>query len=205
MLNSQNVKFIPLAPASIASNATASLIVDRLGYNEVSFCVVQAAAAATTKPITLTVAQGDSTSSFTTISGYNGGTNATNAPQTVEAPTSATACPPIVLNVDCIGKARYLRLQMTPGTTQVLGAVAVLGRPAIWSRQPERGYRNAGNRRHARDGHDDERSRGWPWRSGRLIHRLPSGRQVRTTHTRAGAAFGLPLFHLAVSSAHDQT
>ena len=131
MLNSQNVKFIPLAPASVANNATASLIVDRLGYNEVSFCVIQAAAADTSKPLTLTVAQGDSTSSFTTITGYNGGTAATNSPQTVEAPTSATACPPIVLNVDCLGKSRYLRLQMTPGTTQVLGAVAVLGRPAI--------------------------------------------------------------------------
>jgi hypothetical protein len=131
MLNSQNVKFIPLAPASVANNATATLIVDRKGYDEVSFCVLQAAASATTKPLTLTVAQGDSTSSFTAITGYNGGTAATNSPQTVEAPTSATACPPIVLNVDCIGKARYLRLQMTPGTTQVLGAVAVLGRPAI--------------------------------------------------------------------------
>ena len=131
MLYSQNVKFIPLAPASVASNATATLIVDTKGYGEVSFCVVQATAAATTKPITLTIGEGDTTSAFTTISGYNGGTAATNSPQTVEAPTSATACPPIILNVDCLGKKRFLRLQMTPGTTQVLGAVAVLGRPAI--------------------------------------------------------------------------
>ena len=131
MLYSQNVKFIPLAPASIASNATATLIVDTKGYGEVSFCVVQATAAATTKPITLTIGEGDTTSAFTTISGYNGGTAATNSPQTVEAPTSATACPPIILNVDCLGKKRYLKFDMTPGTTQVLGAVAVLGRPAI--------------------------------------------------------------------------
>ena len=131
MLYSQNVKFIPLAPASIASNATATLIVDRKGFDEVSFCVLQATAAATTKPITLTIAEGDTTAAFTTISGYNGGTNATNSPQTVEAPTSATACPPMILNVDCLGKKRFLRLQVTPGTTQVLGAVAVLGRPAI--------------------------------------------------------------------------
>lgn len=130
MLYSQNVKFIPLAPASVASNATASLIVDTRGFAEASFCILQAAGAATTKPITLTIAEGDTTSAFTTITGYNGGTAATNAPQTVEAPTSATACPPIILNVDCLGKKRYLRLQMTPGTTQVLGAVAVLGRPA---------------------------------------------------------------------------
>ena len=131
MLNSQNVKFIPLAPASVASNATASLIVDRSGFNEVSFCVLQATAADTSRPITLTIAQGDTTSAFTTISGYNGGTATSNSFITAEAPTSATACPPIVLNVDCLGKARYLRLQMTPGTTQTLGAVAVLGRPAI--------------------------------------------------------------------------
>ena len=131
MIHAQAKKFIPLAPASVASNATASLIIDRNGYNEVQFCVLQAAASATTKPITLTVAQGDTTSAFTTITGYNGGTATTNSFITPNAPTDATACPPIILNVDCLGKARYLRLQMTPGTTQVLGAVAVLGRPAI--------------------------------------------------------------------------
>ena len=134
MLYSQNTKFIPLAPASVASNATATLIVDTKGFAEASFCVLQAtASAASHKPITLTIAQGDTTdaTAFSTITGYNGGTNATNSPQTVEAPTSATACPPIILNVDCLGKKRYLKFDMTPGTTQVLGAVAVLGRPAI--------------------------------------------------------------------------
>ena len=131
MLRSQSVKYIPLAPASVANSATATLIVDRAGFNEVAFCILQATASATTKPLTLTVAQGDTTSAFTTITGYDGGTAATNSPQTVEAPTSATACPPMILNVDCLGKRRYLRLQITPGTTQVLGAVAVLSRPAI--------------------------------------------------------------------------
>lgn len=131
MLYSQNVKFIPLAPASYTAGATASLIVDTRGFAEASFCILQAAGGATTKPTVLTIAEGDTTSAFTTITGYNGGTAATNSPQTVEAPTSATACPPIILNVDCLGKKRFLRLQMTPGTTQVLGAVAVLGRPAI--------------------------------------------------------------------------
>jgi len=133
MLYSQNVKFIPLAPASIATDATASLIVDRSGFHEASFCVLQAAGGATTKPTVLTIAEGDTTdaTAFSTITGYNGGTATTNSFITPNAPTSATACPPIVLNVDCLGKKRFLRLQMTPGTTQVLGAVCVLGRPAI--------------------------------------------------------------------------
>lgn len=129
MIYLQNTKYIPLAPASVASNATATLIVDRSGYGNVSFCVLQAAAADTSKPITLTVSEGDTTSAFTTISGYNGGTATTNSFITPNAPTSATACPPIILNVDGLGKKRFLRLQMTPGTTQVLGAVAILGRP----------------------------------------------------------------------------
>lgn len=134
MLPLQNVKYIPLAPASVANNATATLIVDRKGYDEVSFCVLQAtAAAATHKPFTVRVSESDTTdaTAFSTITGYNGGTAATNVPQTVDAPTSATACPPMILNVDCLAKKRYLRLEVTPGTTQILGAVAVLGRPDI--------------------------------------------------------------------------
>ena len=130
MFTGLNQKFIPLAPASFTAGATATLIVDRRGFNEATFCVLQAAGGATTQPTVLTIAQGDTTSAFTTISGYNGGTATTNSFIIPNAPTDATACPPMILNVDCGGKARYLRLQISPGTTQVLGAVAVLGRPA---------------------------------------------------------------------------
>ena len=130
MLHSQTSKFIPLAPASFTAGATATLIVDRQGFNEASFCIIQAAGGATTKPTVLTVAQGDTTSAFTTISGYNGGTATTNSFITPNAPTDTTACPPILLHVDCLGKARYLRLQITPGTTQVIGAVCELRRAA---------------------------------------------------------------------------
>lgn len=131
MIHTQAVKYIPLAPASVATNATATLIVDRRGFDEVAFCITQAAAASNAKPTVLTVADGDTTSAFTTITGYNGGTATTNSFITPDAPTAATACPPIILNVDCAGKRRFLRLQMTPGATQVLGAVAILGRPDV--------------------------------------------------------------------------
>jgi hypothetical protein len=131
MFTGLNQKFIPLAPASVASNATATLIVDRRGFDEATFCVVQANGADTTAPLVLNIAQGDTTSAFTTITGYNGNTTTSSSFTLPSGPSSATAAPPIILNVDCEGKARYLRLQMTPGTTQVLGAVCVLGRPSI--------------------------------------------------------------------------
>lgn len=131
MFTGLNQKFIPLGPASYTAGATATLIVDRRGFNEATFCVIQGAGGVTTKPTVLTIAQGDTTSAFTTISGYNGGTTTSESFIIPNAPTDATACPPMILNVDCGGKARYLRLLMNPGTTQIIGAVAVLGRPAI--------------------------------------------------------------------------
>jgi hypothetical protein len=127
----QNTKTISLAPASVASNATATLIVDTLGFANAQFVVLPQTASATTRVIALNIAEGDTTAAFTNVTGYVGGTNsASGFTLPAEMATSATAVQPLVVNVDCLGKKRYLRLSYTPGTAQVVGAICNLSRPA---------------------------------------------------------------------------
>jgi hypothetical protein len=127
----QDTRTIPLNPTSVASNATATLIVDTRGYANAQFIVLPATAAATTRVLTLKVGESDNTSTFTDVSGYVGGTNAANGfTLPAEMATAPTAVQPLVLNVDLIGKKRYLQLSYTPGTTVVVGAICNLSRPA---------------------------------------------------------------------------
>ncbi|MEY3021471.1 MAG: hypothetical protein RIS86_669 [Planctomycetota bacterium] len=127
----QNTKTISLAPASVNQSGTATLIVDTLGFANAQFVVLPQTASATTRVVALSIAEGDTTAAFTNVTGYVGGTNSANGftlPE--EMATSATAVQPLVVNVDCLGKKRYLRLSYTPGTTQVVGAICNLSRPA---------------------------------------------------------------------------
>ena len=127
----QNVKTVTLAPASVATNATATLIVDTRGFANAQFVVLPQTASANTRMLTLAIAQGDTTAAFTNVSGYVGGTNSDNGfTFPLETPTAATAVQPLVLNVDLLGRQRYLRLSYTPGATQVVGAICNLSRPA---------------------------------------------------------------------------
>ena len=127
----QNTKTISLAPASVNQSGTATLIVDTLGFENAQFVVLPQTASATTRVVALSIAEGDTTAAFTNVTGYVGGTNsASGFTLPAEMATSATAVQPLVVNVDCLGKKRYLRLSYTPGTTQVVGAICNLSRPA---------------------------------------------------------------------------
>lgn len=127
----QTTRTIPLAPTSVASNATATLIVDTAGFDAAQFIVLPQTAGATTRVLTLKVGESDTTSSFTDVTGYVGGTNSAGGfTLPLQMATSPTAVQPLVLNVDLIGKKRYLQLSYTPGTTVVVGAICNLSRPA---------------------------------------------------------------------------
>jgi hypothetical protein len=127
----QNTKTISLAPASVNQSQTATLIVDTKGFANAQFVVLPQTASATTRVVALSIAEGDTTAAFTNVTGYVGGTNSADGfTLPAEMATSATAVQPLVLNVDCLGKKRYLRLSYTPGTTQVVGAICNLSRPA---------------------------------------------------------------------------
>lgn len=117
-----------IAPASVATNATATANIDTLGYDEVKVQVLLDSAGATSSnPATLKLSESDDTvvSNFANITGFVG-----DATDGFTIPAADTANPQVVeLNVDCRARKRYLKLTVTPaGAAQILGATAVLGR-----------------------------------------------------------------------------
>ena len=116
-----------IAPASTATNATASGTIDTLGYDEVKVCVLLDSAAATSSnPSVLKLDESDDLTTYADITGFEG-----DATDGFTVPAADTANPQVVeLNVDCRARKRYLRVQVTPaGAAQIVGAVAVLGKP----------------------------------------------------------------------------
>jgi len=117
-----------IAPASTATNATASGVIDTLGYESVKVCVLLDSAASTSNnPAVLKLQDADinTASSFADITAFVG-----DATDGFTIPAADTANPQVVeLNVDCRSRKRYLRCLVTPGTAaQIVGAVAVLGK-----------------------------------------------------------------------------
>jgi len=117
-----------IAPASTATNATASGNVDTLGYDEVKVCVLLDSAAATSSnPSVLKLSESDDTvvTNFADITGFVG-----DATDGFTVPAADTDDPQVVeLNVDARARKRYLKVSVTPaGAAQIVGAVAVLGK-----------------------------------------------------------------------------
>lgn len=123
----QNTKSVAVVkPASIASNATSTGIIDTLGYEECKVSVLLDSAASTTNnPSALNLQEADTTdaSNFSTISGFEGDTDFTIPAVSATLPTT------IDMDVDCRARKRYLRVQLTPGgAAMICGVTAVLGK-----------------------------------------------------------------------------
>jgi len=115
-----------IAPASTATNATASGVIDTLGYEEVKVCVLLDSAASTSNnPVTLSLTESDDATTYSAIAAFTG--DATNG---FTIPNADTANPQVVeMNVDCRARKRYLKVLVTPGTAaQIVGATAVVGK-----------------------------------------------------------------------------
>jgi hypothetical protein len=112
--------------AASASNTSAVLRLDTLGYDYASFDVVYAATneAGTTSPASqvLTLKQSDAaTTGYDVITGY----------PTVAAPTanaSSNVATVVRLDVDMRGKKRYLEVSASPSTSSPVVVVARLGK-----------------------------------------------------------------------------
>ena len=129
MIHSQNEKSVVMInPASVASTATATGYVDTLGFNYLSIDVVlDSVAAATNNPATFNLQEGTITNptSQTNITGGVGDTGWT-------VPNMDTSDPTIVrFDVDLTDRERYITLDITPTVTQIIGAVARLGRAQV--------------------------------------------------------------------------
>jgi hypothetical protein len=116
-----------IAQASTATNATASGVVDTLGFDEVAIdAFLDSAAATSSNPSVLKVQHCDtSDGTFNDITGLVG-----DATDGFTVPAADTADPQIVrMNVDKRSRRRWLKVLITPaGAAQVVGATAVCGK-----------------------------------------------------------------------------
>lgn len=130
MLSNQDVKTICSNPATVTNGGTGTFIVDTKGFGAAQIIVAPSAGSgATNVPTVLKLEQGDTTSAFGALAGYEGGaTNGFTIPTAIA--TAATAVQPYVLNVDLRGKKRFLKLSVSPQTTVTYAFVANLSRPA---------------------------------------------------------------------------
>ena len=120
-----------IVPVSVATAATASGTADLLGYDSATV-LVQLDTGATAID-ELDFYEGDTTSAFTAITGLTFGTDTGD----VAFPASNTSTAPIVkANIDMRGRKRYLKVQISPGVTGILGATCLKGRAEETPGQP---------------------------------------------------------------------
>ena len=131
MIPNQNAKRIVLINnSSITNGATATGYVDTIGHSQLSISVILPTSnVVSNKPGTLRITEYDGTqptspTNYATISGYVSGTDYT-IPNAITAATSITV-PFAVFNVDLRGRKRYIGLEVSPTTTQIITAEAVL-------------------------------------------------------------------------------
>ena len=121
MIHNANTKITSTVGAAAATNATATFVVDTLGYDHVRFAVFQSISNAATS---LKIEAGATTSSYSAI-GLTSGTDFTAATNN----SNATTSPYYVFDVSVPAANRYLRLSYTPaGATANFSAVAIAAR-----------------------------------------------------------------------------
>jgi hypothetical protein len=126
MIHSQNLKVVhPTAlPATVGSTATSTLVVDRIGFDQVSVLVSKAASSGTAFASVLKIEESDDNSDYSNVTalvkdGTGGFTM--SAVSTVNASV-------VKMDIDCLAKKRYLRLSITPDVSAVVSVVALLSR-----------------------------------------------------------------------------
>lgn len=125
----QAKKVLPIFQSSTTAAATASGNIDTLGFDFVSIDVLLPTAdVVSNKPTVLKLSESDDTvvTNFANVSGFVGGTDFT-IPNAITSATSISI-PYAVLNVDLRARKRYLKVSVSPATTQVVTAVASLTR-----------------------------------------------------------------------------
>lgn len=125
----QNKVVFALDETSKTAGATATALIDCLGYDHLTLSVKCGTAdVVSNKPTVLKLQEAETTdaSNLANISGFVGGTDFT-IPNAVTAATAAVQNV-YQFNVDLRGRKRYIGLSLSPATTQLVKAVAILGR-----------------------------------------------------------------------------
>ena len=124
MLHLDAVKVVQMYPRSIATNATASVTVDTLGFNHAKIYVNVGIASSNLSVLHLS--DGTASNSFATISTFVGGTGFTIPSANTDAGYVAE------FSVDLRNRNRYLRvLGENTSVATVIGASVILSRAEI--------------------------------------------------------------------------
>jgi hypothetical protein len=124
----ENTKTVASLSDDITTSATHSMEIDTLGFKvasiDVAFEKVAAAGTNSAVALVLKLQHGDSTSSYSDLSGYVGGTSFT-----IPTPANTTSDVVVRFDVDLRGKKRYLKVVATGNATGSVYSVARLGKP----------------------------------------------------------------------------
>lgn len=119
-------------PASVASSATTSCMFDTIGFDYAVIDILSGTQATTDAAITtINLKESDDTvaTNFAAVVALTGGTaTSTSAGFVIPAATATGVGGGVQLQIDLRKRKRYLLLNVTPGTTLVLGAVVHLSR-----------------------------------------------------------------------------
>ena len=122
----QDCKHLSLQLGSVATNATATANIDTRGWKYLTVTVsCDTAASTTSNPATLKLQEADDTNatSFTDITGFVGDTGFTIP----NAETTKTTSQFAVLNLNLMGRKRYIRTSLTSaGAAQICAVNAIL-------------------------------------------------------------------------------
>lgn len=123
---------LPIFQSTNTNGAAATGNIDTLGFDLVRISVLLPTAdVVSNKPSTLKVSESDDTvvTNFTDVVGLRSGTDFT-LPNAITAATSITQ-PYAVLTVNCQARKRYLKVTVTPQTTQAINVLAELQRAEV--------------------------------------------------------------------------
>lgn len=124
--------FVLFADVSKTAGATATGMIDRKGYNFCSITLREATAdVVSNKPTVLKISESDITDAtgFSDILKFTGGTATSTSVGFVIAAANTSVTTLTQFDIDCRGRKRYLKLTVSPLTTQIDGAWGVLSRP----------------------------------------------------------------------------
>lgn len=131
MKHAANTKrVLAINQASTTNGGTASGNIDTLGFDYASIDILLTTSNdATNNPSVLKLSESDDTvvTNFSDIAAFTGdGASGFTIPSAITAATSITG-PFATLNVDLRGRKRYLKVSVSPVTTQTITALAQLG------------------------------------------------------------------------------
>lgn len=125
MSNSQTKQVIAISQASTTNAATASGNIDTLGYDFVTIDVIASTSNDTTNNFSvLKLSESDDTvvTNFANVSGFVGDTDFTIPAAVTQGNWG------MKFNVDCRARKRYLKVSVSPVTTQTITAIANLSK-----------------------------------------------------------------------------